>query len=317
MLYPRLLLILLVLCSTACLGQDKVSTIAAPTQKPFASLAEKSLETQQKIDKATEKYLAKLLKQEQKLQKKILNKDSVLAKQLFDGMEEKYAAIQNAPAKLSKYNNVYNGHLDSLNTALKFLNTQDLSNPDLQKTLSQFTSLQEKINQADMIKKFLSERKKLLKENLEKLGMLKELKGFNQQAYYYSAQLKEYKGMWEDPSKIEQKLMEWVMKSDKFKEFFRNNSQLGSLFALLGGSNSSASLQGLQTRASVQQAITTRFGSGPGTQQLLSQNMQAAQAQLNDLKGKLNQYGSGSFGNSGSAWILWIWFCRKYPTISH
>lgn len=94
--------------------------------------------------------------------------------------------------------------------------------------------------------------------------------------------------------------MEWVVTSDKFKEFFRSNSHLGSLFALPGGSSASTSLQGLQTRASVQQAITARFGSGPGVQQMLQENMQAAQGQLSELKSKLSQYSSRSVSNSSA-----------------
>ena len=264
----------------------------------YTSISNKSSATEEKLDKTTAKYLAKLQKQEAKLQKKIFKKDSAIAKQLFDGVEQEYVTLQKGTAQASKYKNVYSGHLDSLTTALKFLQGALKSNPELQKTLSQFALLQGKLNQTEAIKKFISERKKLLKENLEKLGILKELKGFSKQAYYYSAQLKEYKAMWEDPSKLEKKLMELVMKSDKFKEFFRNNSQLGSLFALPGANNATASLAGLQTRASVQQAIATRFGTGTNVQQLLQQNMQAAQAQLNELKNKLGQYGAGSFGNS-------------------
>lgn len=266
----------------------------------YTALSQKAEKAEENIDKATEKYLAKLQKAEEKLRKKIWKKDSLLARQLFAGVEEKYAALKNAPLGLSKYSSIYSSHLDSLSTALNFLKAGNIASPDLQKTLSQFSSLQGKLNQTESIRKFLAERKKLLKENLEKLGMLKELKGFSKQAYYYSAQVKELKGLWEDPSKLEEKLMEWVMRSDRFKEFFRNNSQLGSLFSLPGGSSSTASLAGLQTRASVQQAIATRFGSGPNVQAMLTQNMQAAQGQLSELKNKLAQYGSGSFGNTGS-----------------
>jgi protein subunit release factor A len=302
LLHSKLLLLFLFLNLLASAQEEaKLSSLQEQLpDKAFTSLFEKSAGTEAKLDNATQKYLSKLLKQEQKLQKKIYKKDSLKAEELFEGVEQKYASLQNAPEKLKKYKNVYSGHLDSLTTSLKFLQAQNLSNPELQKTLSQFSSLQGKLNQAEYIKKFLNERKKLLKENLEKLGMLKELKGFSKQAYYYSAQLKEYKAMWEDPSKLEKKLLEWVMKSDKFKEFFRKHSQLGSLFALPGSGASMASLQGLQTRASVQQAIASRFGTGTGVQQMLQQNMQAAQGQLNELKAKLGSLGSGSFGNSGS-----------------
>ena len=127
-----------------------------------------------------------------------------------------------------------------------------------------------------------------------------EIKGFEKQAFYFSQQVQEYRQLWEDPSKLEKKLIELLMKTDRFKDFFRENSQLASLFSLPGGNTSTASLQGLQTRASVQQGIQDRFGSGPQVQQLIQENLQAAQGQLSELKNKLSQYGSGAYGNSNS-----------------
>lgn len=280
-------------------GLAKDSMLPVLPAKLYPFLSQKSAKVEDCLDKATKKYLAKLQKQETKLKDKIARVDSIKAKELFSAIEEKYTALQSAPQKLSKYNRIYSGHLDSLTTSLNFLKATGLPNAELQNTLSQFSSLQEKLAQTEAVKKFLTERKHLLKENLERLGMLKELKGFSKQAYYYSAQLKEYKSIWDDPSKLEKQLLEWVMKSEKFKDFFRQNSQLASLFALPGGNTSTASLAGLQTRVGVQQALTARFGPGPNVQQMLQQNMQQAQEQLSDLKSRLSQYGSGNFGNGG------------------
>lgn len=288
-------------CFTSA-AQDEKSTFPAGElpQKTIASLQDKSASLAGSLDQQTERYLSKLQKQEEKLRKKLWKKDSVLAKQLFTGVEEKYAALKRAPQSASKYSQVYSGHLDSLSTALSFLKAENLSSPELRGALSQLSTLQDKFNQTETIRTFLSERKQLLKENLGRLGMLRELKGFGKQAYYYSAQVRQYRELWEDPSKLEQKLLEYVLKSDKFKEFFSKNSQLASLFSLPGGSPAGASLQGLQTRASVQQGIADRFGAGPQVQQMISQNLQAAQGQLSELKNKLAQYGSGAYGNSTS-----------------
>ena len=304
-IYAILLLTCLLPCAESY-AQDATLAeryIALP-DKAYASLSRKAASMEEKLDKGTEKYLLKLQKQEARLQKKLWKKDSLLAGQLFKDIEEKYAALKNAPQKLSKYSSLYSGHLDSLTTALNFLKGQNLSTADLQKTLSKYTALQDKLNQREVIKKFIAERKRLLKENFEKLGMPEAVKGFQKQAYYYAAQVKEYKALFEDPSKLEKKVMELVMNTEQFKAFFQKHSGLASLFALPGsspvggGQVGAVSLQGLQTRASVQQAITQRIGTGPQVQQMVQQNIQAAQGQLNKLKNKLNQYGSGSYGNS-------------------
>ncbi|MBB1285927.1 hypothetical protein HRH25_16205 [Flavisolibacter sp. BT320] len=284
------------------LAQDSIQSTEALSipANVIASLSQKSSSIEEKLDKQTAKYLSKLQKQEQKLKAKLWKQDSSLAMQLFAGVEEKYAALKKAPEKLSTFSQVYSPRLDSLTTALNFLKNSSLSGPELQKTLSHFSSLQARLDGAEVVKKFLSERKQLLKENFQKLGMLRELKGFQKQAYYYTAQVRQYRELWEDPSKLEKRLLELVLKSDKFKDFFREHSQLASLFALPGSSAATASLAGLQTRASVQQGIADRFGTGPSVQQMVQQNLKAAQEQLGELKNKLSQYSAGTFGNTSS-----------------
>jgi hypothetical protein len=61
-----------------------------------------------------------------------------------------------------------------------------------------------------------------------------------------------------------------------------------------------ASLAGLQTRNSVNQLLVNRFGSSASSTQALQQQMQSAQAEMNQLKTRLAGFQNGSFGN-GSA----------------
>lgn len=274
--------------------------------KFFGALDKKTSSIESKLDKQTIKYLSKLQKQENKLKKRLYKKDSLLAKQLFEGVNDKYNQLKNATWKVNKYESVYSGHLDSLSTALAFLKNNNVSNlssnPELQKTLSQYQELQNRLNTSEQINKYLSQRQQLLKDQFEKLGMVKELKQFKKQVYYYQAQVKKYKQAFADPSKVEAILMEVVMKIPEFKSFFANNSMLGSLFPLPGSTNaSSVILQGLQTRSMINQSLVDRFGSGPNVTQQLQQNIQAAQGQLNELKNKLSQYSIGSISNSGNS----------------
>ena len=273
------------------------------SDKVFASLNKKASSIESKLEKGTARYLAKLQKQENRLYKKLSKKDSALARQLFDGVEDKYTQLSNAPQHINKYSSTYSGHLDSLTTSLNFLKQKGFVNNDhLESTLSKYNSLQVKLDQSENIKKYVSERQRLLKQQLESLGMVKEMRGFQKEAYYYQAQIREYKELWEDPSKLEQKLVEVVMKVPQFKEFFAKNSMLGALFPLPGNGAypSSAVPQGLQTRASVNQSLVDRFGSGPNTTQMLGENMQSAQTELSNLKNKINSYSSGSYGNSST-----------------
>jgi hypothetical protein len=292
------------LTTSYCYGQDssKLDIAIAFPSKMFAALDKKTASVENKLDKQTDKYLSKFQKQEKKLRRKIARKDSTLATQLFDGVDEKYNQLRNATGNVNKYQSVYSGHLDSLSTALSFLKDNNLTNnPALQKSLEQYKELQQKLNASDQIKKYLDQRQQLLKQQFEKLGMVKELKRFRKDVYYYQRQVREYKELFEDPNKLEAKLMEVVMKLPQFKDFFAKNSMLGSLFALPGNNNSStASIAGLQTRAMINQSLIDRFGSSSAITQQLQQNVQSAQGQLSGLKNKLNSYSSGSYGNTGA-----------------
>jgi hypothetical protein len=291
---------------------SKLDRALSLPDKFFGALDKKTSSIEGKLDKQTDKYLTKLERQESKLKRKLYRKDSALAKELFSGVDQRYDQLKNTSGKVNRYASQYSGHLDSLSTALSFLKSNDLvkgssisnlsNNPSLQKSLDQYKQLQSKLNASDQIRKQLLQREQLLKEQFQKLGMVKELKKFRKQVYYYQSQVREYKELFENPSKLEAKLMEVVLKLPQFRDFFAKNSLLGSLFALPSSSSSNsstASLQGLQTRAMVNQSLVDRFGSGPSVMQQLQQNVQSAQGQLNQLKSKLSSLKQGSYGNTG------------------
>ncbi|HYD20789.1 MAG TPA: hypothetical protein VEB40_04880, partial [Flavipsychrobacter sp.] len=119
---------------------------------------------------------------------------------------------------------------------------------------------------------------------------------FRKDVYYYRAQADEYKHILDDPSKLEAKLLQLANKIPAFKEFFAKHSILTSMFRLPGNDPASPSLiPGLQTRASVQQNMLQRFGAGPDVSRAMQQNIQSAQAQINQLKEKVSKLGgSGS-----------------------
>jgi hypothetical protein len=270
----------------------------------FSGLNKKTSSIKRKLDEQTGHYLLQLQKQETKLKKKLLRKDSSLAHQLFDGVENRYHTLKNSATFLSKYESVYNGHLDSLSTALSFLKDNGLASyatyPELKNTLDQFKALQGQLNVSGLIEKFLEQRKELLWQQFQHLGMVKELRQFQKQLFYYRQQVQACQETFADPSKLEQKLLEVVSQLPRYKEFFAHNSLLSSLFALPLENGAAANLQGLQTRAMVNQSLVDRFGSGPEVSRQLQQNLQQAQSQLGALKDQLTACASGSLSNGSS-----------------
>lgn len=290
-------------------AQDPAIEIHANSlpSKYYDRISSKANNLDTRLDKKTEKYLRRIEKQEKSAYRKLWKKDSVKAKELFGNVSERYAHLQKEASKkagqLTAFSKVYNSKLDSLSTVFGFLEKAKSGTPGLQEKLqsgiNSLKGLQGRLDEAEQVKKYLKERKKLLSEQLQKLGMLKELKKFNKQVYYYQQQLSEYKEILNKASRPETKLLGLMNRIPAFRNFFATNSQLASLFNIPGSanSNSAASQAGLQTRASILQEMQTRLGSGTDMQQMMQQNLQSAQSHINGLKDRLNH----QFPDGGSS----------------
>jgi hypothetical protein len=250
------------------------------------------------VDKKSQKALTQLKKQEASLYKKLTRMDSGAAAELRAASEMKHRQLE-AKLKEAQKLTQYVPGLDTASTALRFLQQTGIAKnvKRIDEALQKIKELEGQLQKAENIKQFLKERRQLLKAQLEKFGLTKELKKFNKQLYYYSQQFNEYKALLNDPKKIEHKAVELLSKTKLFQDFFRKHSMLASLFRMPGDPNDPnymASLAGLQTRASVNSLIQqTIAAGGPDGQAQFNQNIQAAQTQLQQLKDKVNQWGSG------------------------
>lgn len=290
--------------SLASRGQSVDSLLGkVDPQKWAASIGKKASSLEDKLISKSIKTLNRLQRQEEKLYRKMLgSKDSLAAKTALADIQTKYAGMREKLKNpvIAKAGGQYISKLDSLTTTLKFLD-QNGAGEKVNDALAKTTALQDKFKQAEDIQRFIKARKQQLKEQLEKLGMIKQLKKFNKEAYYYSAQVKEYKEILKDSKKAEKKALELLSKTKLFKDFFRRNSQLASLFRMPGDGNdpsAQTSLVGLQTRAQVNNLIQQQIAAGgPGAREQVSQNIQAAQSQLTQLKDKILKAGGSSSGD--------------------
>lgn len=300
----------IVLCLAFCLsvvaqGQTSLDSILRKVdpQKWAATIGQKAGSLKEKIISKSTKTLNRLQRQEEKLCRKMLkSKDSLAAKTALVDIKAKYGGMReklNSPAILTT-GGQYISKLDSLTTTLKFLD-QNGAGGKVKEALQKTKALQDKFKQAEEIQKFIKARKQQLKEQLEKLGMVKQLKKFNKEVYYYSAQIKEYRELLKDSKKLERKALKLLSKTKLFKDFFRRNSQFASLFRIPGDPNdpsSQASLAGLQTRAQINNLIQQQIAAGgSGASAQVSQNIQDAQVHLTQLKDKVLKAGGGGSGD--------------------
>ncbi|OQP63459.1 hypothetical protein A3860_24255 [Niastella vici] len=298
-------------------AQDKKPSVDSIIDIPssyFSKIESKYDGLEDRVTKQTEKYLHRLFNREKRLQRKLAKIDSTGAKQLFANSEKQYKQLidkmKSTGDKASGTSGAYIPMLDSVKTSLAFLdqNSSFLSQSKetqekLKGSLSKVNQLQDKFQQTEQVKAFIQQRKQQIKESLSKYsnlpkGITNEFDGYKKEAYYYQAQLKEYKEILNEPDRMIQKGLSLLNKLPAFTQFMKQHSELASLFRLPDNYGSPQSLAGLQTRAQVQQQIQNQLASGgPNAQQYLQQNLQAAQSQLNTLKDKLNKLGGSGGGD--------------------
>ncbi len=307
-----LVIALLLLCSsfTNLYAQDQpfVPDADKITGKYLDAVTGKSATISRDIDRQTEKYLSKFQREENRIRKRLAKKDSSAAAKVFANSSQQYAALQQKitakSQQLVSKGRHYIPILDTLATSLKFFRQYgDLfkkgmaSSRQLNSTLSQVNTMQDKMQQADEVQDFIKDRRQQLTDQLQQLGMGDAMKQFNKDAYYYGAQLSEYRAALSDPDKAEQKALALLNQLPVFQQFMMQNSMLASLFGAPGSSTATATaMQGLQTRAQVQQLVQGQLAAGgPNAQAMVQQNIQEAQSQLNALKDKIGKLG----GNNG------------------
>jgi hypothetical protein len=296
---------LFIVCSVSYLASysqdaDSLQLIEKLPSKYYSLIDKKMSNANERLTRKSLKYLAKFQRQERKLQQKLQKLNPELA---VANANEKYNELsQKIKSKTTGVSKIvggeYDPYMDSLGTSLSFLKQYGIGDK-VTKPLQSFDLLQSKLQESEKIKAFIAERKNQLKELLSKYtklpGSLKsEYDKLSKTAYYYSAQVKEYKDLLKDPKKIEQKALALLNKVPAFQKFMKENGQLASLFRINENLDPAQRLAGLQTRSSVQGVIQQRIASGgPNAMQIVQQNLAAAHAELNKLKDKINQLGGG------------------------
>ncbi|MHA4847813.1 hypothetical protein ACX0G7_26845 [Flavitalea antarctica] len=309
-------------------------------QQFFSKVQKKSARLEENIVAATDKTLMRLERQEARLKRKLSRKDSLAAQRIFGDVQQKYSNLKTTFNQPAAGSGEYNAYLDTLKTTLKFLSTSStssiagnnliseentshsnqkissesnralasISQPSVaENSLQRIKGLETKLNQADVVRKYLQNERAKLKEELQKFGLAKQFSKYNKEAYYYSEQIQEYKRILQDPDRLERKALSMLHQIPAVKNFMSRNSELARLFPQPAGYGSSQALQGLQTRSSVQQIIQTQIGqaltgsNGDNLAQttinpeaLMRQSLQQAKSAFESLKERITKAGGNN-----------------------
>jgi hypothetical protein len=306
---PQGAVLLLLYClSHSCYAQeqpDRAGGIVNFPSRFFSQIQNKTTNLDGQLTRHTEKYLQRMARKEARMQKKLYKADSAGAKSLFAGSTDQYAALSKKLANdtgigSSPLTSDYQAYTDSLQGMLKFLKTNPgavCASPQIERSLKQLQSLQSKMQDADQIKAYVRQRQEDISQYIQQhtnlSGLLgKDVQGMNQDMYYYSEQVRQYKEMLNDPDKLTKQVLVFLNKLPAFQVFMKQNSQLAGLFNLPGNYGSPATLNGLQTRDQVSALIQQQVAAaGPGGAAALQANLQSAESQLQTYKDKLSKLG--------------------------
>ena len=301
-------LLCLALTRTQAQSADSVTgKVLSFPSRLLGRIQSKAAKLNSQLTDQTERYLQKMARREAALQKKLTRVDSAGAQRLFAGSAEQYAALQqqmraDTGGAGHSFSGTYPAYLDSLQGSAKFLqqNPQLVGSgglAPLQGASTQLQTLQGKMGDADAAQAFVQQRKQLIAQYLAQHSNLQGLlgssyAGMNQQAYYYSQQLRQYKEMWTDPDSLEQKALALLNRLPAFQTFMKSNSMLGGLFNVPGGYGSSQALSGLQTKDQIAALVQGQVSSGGDA--ALQGSLQSAESQLDGFKSRLSQLGAGN-----------------------
>ncbi len=296
------------------IAQDSTHAYEALNNVQLIKLQHRANSYNKAIDKQTEKYVEKLAKQEKKFLKKLYKLDSNKAKELMQQATFNYNNLsqklqQTTQANLSNNTTAklttYIPGLDSITTALKFLNNNSIANQlngystKTTAALQELQVLQQKLQQTANIQQLIQERKQQLQDIAASFKLEKYLKKYHETSYYYITQFNMYKQAWHNPEKIEQLALQALQKLPAFQQFFRQYSVLGQLFP--EQDVTTASIAGLQTRAQVMAQIQDLAGQlptdggGASGMPLIQQQIQEARQAITKLQDKvLNAGGDNS-----------------------
>ncbi len=273
------------------------------TTKRIRQIADNAADYNSKIDKQTAKYLKKLERQEERFARKLAKLDSAAGKALQESIKSRYGEftdkINSKAVKVQQRLNETMPSMDSTTSILKFIAGNPLiSNAKeyaakTKKALDRYEGLQQKLQNANHITQLIRERKAQLGQLAQKYKLTKYLDKYKKHAYYYGAQINEYKQALKDPIKAEKLVLNAANKIPAFRAFV-NKLCIGGFSSGATGLNNPAAAQnpaGLQMRLQVQQFISRQFGNSPAAIQRLQQSVRGGQQQVAALQQSLSGKG--------------------------
>lgn len=245
------------------------------------------------LEKEQQQLLKKLKKREQKLSNKLKRTDSA-AYARFRQQNLSYDSISkmmnaDSATMAARTKGQKNPIMDSLKGVEAFVQGKSANpnSPQLQQYTSELNKEQAELNYHTYINNLITQRTNALK-SMAAQGDIPGFTGMEKEVYYARSRMNVYKDMEEDPSKAEDRALEYLEGSEGFDNAMKGQS--GSIQGMTSGASSSdLEKMGYQTKNQLQQNLQQKFGSGLGSvAQNVNSQITQYQDQLNGIKSSIN-----------------------------
>lgn len=293
-----------VLAQRTTWGERTDQAINLP-DKLLDKVGQQAAKAERRLTQQSQKYLARVKKQEKLLYKELYKKDSNQAKELFGNIDSLYAQMEQSTTQLAKTGGprqqYYSGRLDSVQSSIRFMaleQLQDFNNKlpkVLNSSLGSYNELQQRFTQSTYLEEQLLERRQQLMNQLTNSGLGKQLQAYQLQLQYYQQQLRQAKELLEQPDKLTRQLLGYATRLPLFRSFMEKHSAFAAIFPQPDPILSLTTPGSMQTRFALQRQMSSTLGTA-NPQAALQQGMGQAEEQLKSLKDKLS---SGELGGAG------------------
>ena len=256
--------ILFFLLMSFSVAAQEESTVAIQGRRYGEINIEKLEKYNSRLKNQQERMLRKLCRKEQKLTRKVKNKDSAAHAALsaqpltYDSISRLYKPDSAALAKKSRRRNKA---IDSLKAIQLFINNQSDSSPT---TNTQFDNLQKDLNYRSYINDLVEERAK----NIKSIGnkgdnSRRAFTAVEKNVFYGRQKIKALKDIVDEPSKVEEKAFEYLEGTEGFENAMDGIGQSSRSMHGMPNNTSSSELEkmGFQTKQQVQNSLKEKFGS--------------------------------------------------------
>lgn len=238
-----------------------------------SSISRKSQQCGHLLEKRTDKMLRRMERIENRMRKKLMKQDSLLASGIFDTsmmhIHHLRAQWKYQPVELKE-----SRYIDTLQNTLQYLHAMP--------ALKHVSELETRMAQTAQIQSYIKLHRDQLSNQLSKYAHLSGK--LDKAVGNYNAQVAACKELFHDKKKAMKKALSLLKKIPAYNNFLHRNESIARLV------NGAEVLPGLQTREQVQQMINERLSQGAITGNPLN----TAQGQLSQVQQRIPSWRSNS-----------------------